>query len=82
MFATSAIGRDPSRTSTTICSLNSLLNYRSQHNTDSSASHVRINSGFSPLSTKHRALHRVICLGALTGLATIREPSLFRYVKE
>jgi hypothetical protein len=25
---------------------------------------------------------RVICLGALTGLATIREPSLFRYVKE
>ena len=38
-----------------MCSLNSLLNFRSRHNTDF-ASHVRINSGFSPLSTKHRAL--------------------------
>ena len=51
----SVIGREVSRTSATTCSLNSGL-YFDAGMTQTSSSHVRINSGFSPLSTKHRAL--------------------------
>ena len=48
--------------------------FRSRHSTDFT-SHVRINSGFSPLSTKRRALHRRFIptrAGKITSLAWAR----------